>query len=342
MNTPLTELSAIADLLYDKNSKYGEIFEASRRLRNLLQAACNKDFMDDIDDGTIYTNSGKAIGIKWASMCVDDIMRTKKFCNGIFMAIEKLKAKNKGKVHILYAGTGPFATLIIPLISRYSPKEVSFTLLEINPESFEGLTNTIQYFNAQDYVTEMTLCDAIDYEIPKDLQVDILVSETMMHGLKSEQQVAICCKLLSQIENDVIMIPEEVNLNLLAINRAKRNIFKQQMNGDLQYFKRLGNLFTFNKEIIKKHQEAFLSAFPNYKFPEISLPIPFDTNLGFDELSIETHIKVFEDEYLEIDESSLTVLLKLMPLNAMLQTVKILHTNYVCGEHPGLQCRLET
>jgi len=341
LNTALTELSDIADILYNKDAHYGQIFEASRRLRDLLQIACNKDYMDRIEDDTIYTSSGKAIGIKWASLCVEDIMRTKKFCNGIFMAIEKLKAENKEKVHIIYAGTGPFATLIIPLISRYSPEEVSFTLLEINPESFEGLTNTIQYFSAQDYVTEMTLCDAIDYEIPKNITVDILLSETMMHGLKSEQQVAICCKLLSQIENDVILIPEEVDLNLLAVHSDKRTIFKQQMNGDLEYFKRLGNLFTFNKEIIKEHQETFLSAFPNYKFPEISLPIPNDTNLGFDELSIETHIKVYEDQVLEIDESSLTVLLKLMPLNAMLQTVKILHAHYVCGEHPGLQCRLE-
>lgn len=341
LTTALSELANIADILYKKDAHYGKIFEASRRLRDLMQIASNKEYVDRIDDDTIYTNSGKAIGIKWAILCVEDIMRTKKFCKGIYMAIKKIKAKKNGKVHILYAGTGPFATLIIPLISRYSSEEISFTLLEINPESFDGLNNTIQYFNAQDYINEMTLCDAIDYKIPKDLHVDILLSETMMHGLKSEQQVAICCKLLSQIENDVIMIPEEVNLNLLAVNSEKRNRYKQQMNGDLQYFKRLGNLFTINKETIKEHQEAFLSAFPNYKFPETSLSIPSDINLGFDELSIETHIKVFENEVLEIDESSLTVLLKLMPLNSMLQTVKTLHANYVCGEHPGLQCRVE-
>lgn len=341
LNTALTELSEIADILYDEDVHYGKIFDASRRFRDLMQIACNANYRNQIEDDTIYTSSGNAIGAKWASLCVEDIMRTKKFCNGILMAIEKLRSMKKEKIHILYAGTGPFATLIMPLISRYSPEEVTFTLLEINPESFEGLSNTIQYFNAQVYITEMTLCDAIEYKIPKDVNVDVLVSETMMHGLKSEQQVAICCKLLSQLERDVILIPEEVTLNLLAINSEKRSAFKQQINGDLEYFKRLGNLFTFNKETIRKHQSAFLSAFPNYIFPEVSIPIPNNTNIAFNELSIETHIKVFEDEVLEIDESSLTVILKLIPLNSMLQTVKILHANYVCGEHPGLQCRME-
>ena len=66
-----------------------------------------------------------------------------------------------------------------------------------------------------------------------------------------------------------------------------------------------------------------------------------NTNLAFDELNIETHIKVYEDEALGIDESSLTVLLKLVPLNSSLQTVRTLHASYVCGEYPGLPCRLE-
>jgi len=341
MNTPVAELSSIADIIYKKDAQYGEIFEASRRLRDLLKVACDKDYMDRIEDDTIYTSSGKAIGIKWACLCVEDIMRTKKFCNSIFLAIKKLKIKKIEKVHILYAGTGPFATLIIPLISRFSPSEISFTLLEINPESFEGLTNTIQYFNAQDYVSEMILCDATEYEIPKNVTIDILISETMMQGLKSEQQVAICCKLIAQIENDVILIPEEVSLNLLAVNNKKRMVSKLQVDVDPNYFKRLGNLFTFNTQTIAKHQKAFLFAFPDYRFPEISLSVPDDTNLAFDELCIETHIKIFEDEVLGIDESSLTVLLKLVPLNSLLQTVKTLDASYVCGEYPGLQCRLE-
>ncbi len=54
------------------------------------------------------------------------------------------------------------------------------------------------------------------------------------------------------------------------------------------------------------------------------------------ELSIETHIRIFEDEILEINDSGLTVLLKLLPLDSKSQTVRTVHASYLCGENPEM------
>ena len=59
----------------------------------------------------IHLANGKALGTSWAARCVDDIIRTKKFVAGVYQAVQKLLNEYPEKtVHILYAGTGPFAT----------------------------------------------------------------------------------------------------------------------------------------------------------------------------------------------------------------------------------------
>ena len=49
-------------------------------------------------------------------MCVDDIMRTRRFVRGVYHAMADMLNAREGKINLLYAGTGPFAMLVLPSI----------------------------------------------------------------------------------------------------------------------------------------------------------------------------------------------------------------------------------
>src|SRR5471030_2877346 len=81
----------------------------------------------DINDSDIYLPSGKAISPVKAAFCLLEIQRTAVFIRGIHNAILALKEQFKGEqVHILYAGCGPYATLLTPFTTRFSADEITF------------------------------------------------------------------------------------------------------------------------------------------------------------------------------------------------------------------------
>ena len=338
---PKVRLSEIASVLYNDDASYGEILEVCKTYKDILLEASQLDISNEAIDNTIFTESGKAIGSKWASLCVEDFLRTKRFCNGLLKGVQKVRSDHpEKKVHILYAGTGPFATIALPLISEFTSEEIVFTLLEINENSYHALKKTLSFFEADDYLDNVLCQDATTYKVTSPDSVDILVTEAMMNGLKSEPHVAITVNLMSQLPKEVIMIPQEICLNILGVNSEIRAANKQSLEAPKSYYEKFGTLFRFNKKEIYSHQDTFLKAFPNFEFPEVKTRISDNANMRYDELCIETHIVVFEDEVLGIDESALTGLLLLTRLNPMLQTVREVASKYICGTNPGLQCRL--
>lgn len=163
---------------------YAKLFETTEELFQLFNTASGCRYDDDTLREHIYLPEGKAIGTCWAAYCVKEIFRTQKFLQGIYKAILSAQMKFPGEtLQILYAGTGPFATLAIPFTTLFRPDEIQFTLLEINPSSFQMLNNTIQYFNCNDYICSMELCNAIQYRPNPDKKFHIILSETMLQAL---------------------------------------------------------------------------------------------------------------------------------------------------------------
>ena len=71
-------------------------------------------------------------------------------------------------------------------------------------------------------------------------------------------------------------------------------------------------------------------------FPEKEILFPKHILQNYDELHIETHIKVFEDEVIEIDQSGLTTLYKIYEFKSMLLPGSKFKSQYLCGKNPGL------
>lgn len=233
---------------------------------------------------------GDAIGTFWAANCVKEVLRTQRFVRGLYLAIQDKLAQKSGPVHILYAGTGPFATLALPIMVQFSPEEVQFTLLEINENSHGKLLDVLDAFELHEYVRQIEITDATTYILP-NTDVDIVLSETLNRALITEPQVFIMLNLASQLGDEVIYIPQEITVNL---SEKKKNENQPR---------KLETLINFNrdqmKEIIRQSERY------QWIFDEIKV------NIGDVEpadLYYTTEIKVYKDNFLGYEASSLNLL----------------------------------
>lgn len=343
MTHPLDTLSKIAKVLYSPQLEYQQLFNACSEYKDLLLAISKTELDLFHLKNDINTPHGTAIGPEGAIRCIDDIMRTRTFCKGVFKAVtDRLKTNDK-PVRILYAGTGPFAALVLPLISHFGPDELQFDFLEINPDSVKILKSLIKHFNADRYVNVLCQTDAATYEIPEPGQIDILLSETMQARLDKEPQVAICYHLYNQLGPDTILLPEEIALHLYVVNKRER--FRQKnasLNPDASACLDLGPLFVINKYEILKQAQLYENGKPNCEFPAVSIALPNDVYEHFDELMIATKIRVYSEECLNHDESGLTIKLTLTPLNSNKIIYDSVKAHYVTGNTPGLSIELNT
>ena len=143
--THLEQLRLISDELLNEELDFGRLFPAIKLYHQLLVEFSGIDLTNDDLHNPIIQEYGKALGTSYAARCVDDILRTKRFVKGCFHAYEAAKASKNGPVRILYAGCGPYATLVLPLIARLSPADLQVSVLEINPVSLDFFHKVINH-----------------------------------------------------------------------------------------------------------------------------------------------------------------------------------------------------
>lgn len=177
----------------------------------------------------IFTNTGKAIGPFWAAVCVREILRTQRFCRGLYTVVKDCLAKPEAAkpVHIIYAGTGPLATLAIPIMMQFRPDQVQFTLLEINPVSHAKLKQLLTMLDLNAYVKELVLTDAATWKVND--KADIVISETMNGGLRNEPQIAIMLNLVCQLPEDILLIPEEITVALATLRKEGKPFILKEL-----------------------------------------------------------------------------------------------------------------
>ncbi len=327
------ELLKIGAVFQKEKIDFLELSSAINNYKQIIYALTNIDVDSDVNRQDIHSLNGKAIGTTWAAMCLEDILRTKKFINGIFKAIAKLKQEGKQTIHILYAGTGPFATLLLPVLAYYSSTELKATLIEINTESFTFMKALIEQLGFDEHIIAYKNEDATKLKINNPETIDIVLSETLQRGLVVEQQVPITINLLKQIDQPIILIPELLALDVCWMNHnsfANRSI---ETNEESYCFpiKRL-------IEINKRSHEYLTFDFDNSDVQILAQEkIVIEPNQQDNELNVLaliTRIKVFEDEEILMNESGLTlpIFLKMPDVTNEPQTLTI---SYKIDEKPG-------
>jgi len=297
MTPVVTRLQSLTATLLSPDLVYNECRETALSLSKLFSEVVDLDEMAPRNQEDILTAYGKAIAPRWAASCIDDFMRTRKFILGIRDAINEKYLQNPGKpVTVLYAGAGPFAALLTPLITIFSPAQLQMILLEINPVSVAYLQKMVKQFSMEDYLIELVETDAATWTIPEHLQPDILVSETMNNALHKEPQVSIVANLLSQCSPGTILIPELVKVDACLLGNTMEDP------GDILHLEKLLELDAETAVKIKNHPEEVAAISQGITVTIAELPPE-----RFSIMVLNTTIRVFREHCIGFNESGITI-----------------------------------
>ncbi len=278
-------------------------------------------------DSDLMIPSGKAISTAAAAHCLLEMKRTSVFLRGINKAILSKKAERAGNpIRILYAGTGPYATLIVPLLTLYKPEDIIVDLLEINAKSLLAVQKVTDSLGLNAYIGEVYCADATTFTVSRSY--DIVISETMLACLKSEPQVAIMQNLILQLSPETIFIPEEISIDASLTNpkmELDRLVFHE---GEKPFFERvsLGNVFKVSKNSLDVSQMRKV------------VDIPAGVQEFYD-LKVFTTVKVFENELLSENDTSIT--LPKSYCNLRKQNASEIEFWYTQGTRPILESRIK-
>jgi predicted RNA methylase len=329
-------LANCTKVILEDSIDYLLLKNAINDLKLLFEEVSEIDLNHHSVEEHIFLKTGKAIGSKWAGMCLEDFMRTKKFITGLYKAIKDELQKNKNKpVHVLYSGTGPFATLVLPLTTVFKSSELQLTLLEVNSKSLESLEKTIKRLKLGSYINEIHQCDATEFKIPSPNTINIVLIECMQHALAREPQVSITYNLVSQLSSNVILIPEQISLHIALIDSTKKNnyLFNSKSSvRKLDFYTNLKSVFVLNKKTATRKSDL--------KFPEVEVVLPSELSKNSDILAITTEITIYKNKKLTIDNSGLTIPLILAYLKN--KQIKKVVCQYVVNENPELKTTLIT
>lgn len=297
MTPAFHNLKSVTGALLSPLRDYSGIRESVLSLKKLFSEAVAFDEMETANQQNIPTKAGMSIAPRWAASCLIDVMRTRKFILGIKDAIEERLKMNPGRpVTVLYAGTGPFASLLTPLITVFTPAQLQMVLMEINPVSIHYLQKIIQEFGMEDYLIELVQADAVTYTIPGNQQPDIIVSETMNNALQREPQVSIAANLLSQCSLNPVLIPELIKVDVCLAGNTIDHVEA------IIHLKTLIDLDAETAVCIKNNPEDIPALSPG-----IIVTIPELPDSQYNQLVLCTSIRIFGQHRLGFNESGLTV-----------------------------------
>jgi len=275
----------------------------------------------NITDQDIMLPSGKAISPIKAAFCLLEIQRTAVFIRGINKAIAQLQATFPGeRIHILYAGCGPYATLLTPFTTRFTANEIAFHLLDVNEVSLKAAKKLYKGLGIEDYVAEWICADATTYKLPENQTIHMVISETMLNALRKEPQVDIMLNLIPQMHEKAFFIPEKITVTAQLLDNKKEtdrnltpNLIPERLN--------LGTVYAIGRRQCKNPQQ-------------VRFEIPQDIQ-NYKNLSLLTDITVFENQCLSTYDSSLNMPVIIAQLSN--HNGRKVVFNYERGEKPGFK-----
>jgi len=326
-------LDRCSSIFLKENAGNGELFRASREYYDLLCQITRLEMPEIRENDAIMLPSGKAIGPIVAAECIKDYMRTYRFIRGLYGAVCAIKKEQPQQpVHLLYAGTGPFATLALPLTSVFGPEAIQFTFLEIQPESYQMVQKTIDAFGLNPYIRAVHLVDACSYQPDAIQPINIVLSETMQAALDKEPQVAITHHLSRFIAPGGHLIPQKISVWAGLSNPGKEmsailgepippQCYKQPL-----------------KMLLELDQHA-VSPGPS-GYPPIDVELSAAQLKDFPQLNLYTEIQVFDQEIIRYRESGLTLSKKIDKFDVENLQDHQVRFQYRLGANPGFEYTL--
>jgi predicted RNA methylase len=330
ISNPLRSLlSEKTKIIIDENFRYDILKNTTDSLFDLFEKVSQLDENSVDHRADYYLDSGKAIGAYWAGRCVTEFMRTRKFLMGIREGILALQIRFPNEpIHILYAGTGPFAALITPLTTVFEASEIQVTALEINKKSIACLKNTISAFGIEAYFKAIIECDATTYQKSSHERIHMIITETMLNGLQKEPQVAITRNLVPQMLEGGLLVPQSIHLTLNVVDYKAKMDRLLRGDGDAQpFYCEVASLLALDQ--FNCNDDAL------YKNIEVQVRAPVERR--FNEVVMFTRIQVYGEHYIGYNECSLTLPITFKKLTPqVLKNHKVVF-DYVFGSLPGFE-----
>ncbi|GAB5417294.1 MAG: hypothetical protein Crog4KO_28760 [Crocinitomicaceae bacterium] len=289
MNIPV-ELKKFA-LNLQNGTAQDALIRQLESIRLGLESISTIDLGGEQERSNLDSHAGMALGTTWAASCLEDSVRTIQFVSGILQAIDEKLANTDRALHILYAGTGPYATLMLPALAGYTSDQIQCTLLEYNPESFRYMKKVIHDLGLESRVPSFVNADATSFEPKRG--IDILISETMQAGLMVETQVPIALHLSQFLHSDGVMIPEAITVSAGLTSKIE--------NTGKEGYSQLQPLLELNKRFCDDTE------MPSGGNPLITQTCVFEPNEYYPRLTLFTRIAVFGKYYIDDYLSGLTI-----------------------------------
>lgn len=341
-NDKQSQLRRLTDTLLDPAASGEAILSATRELNALFDALSPIQRPETLERGPdTALEGGVAVSPACAAECGLEPLRVCRFLQGLRRAIDDaLERFAPGPVHLLYAGTGPYATLVTPLLTRYTPERLRVTLLDYHGVSLESVRAILQALGLAGFVKGYVEADATTYRHPADDPIHVVVSETMAAGLANEMQVPITLNLAPQLAEGGLWVPEKIRVK--AVTGDPRTLLLNVDRGapppypPLREIEELGVLFQIGAE--EGRALAGLKDAPHLPAAEITIPelLPAG-HTAF----LTTEIDVYGDIALTDRDSTLNHILG-FPAGADGAAGSTTQFIYRLGKHPGLEGVTET
>jgi len=328
------EIIRVTAEYFKDNPDLQKLANASKEYKSILNEICGQNVDIEVGRNNIELANGMALNTSGAALCLDDTWRTRQFIQGIDKAIQE-KLTTQKPAHILYAGSGPFATLILPFLFRYSPKEIKYTLLEINPYSCQLLQNVISKLGLEKHDITLINTDATNYKIDPRNEPDIVVSETMQSALAKEPQVPIFLNLMSQLKHDSIFIPEKIEL---FVGMKKSGISMGEIQA--KHFHKEKKVFEVSKESMFSVDPLERLTTKESPFTKQQTTLDPEKLKGFDHLVIITEIHIYKNAKIDIYESGLTAPIFITNISDDPKDSITIDTQYKISSDPKLEYKI--
>ncbi|HEX3068282.1 MAG TPA: hypothetical protein VHX14_06885 [Thermoanaerobaculia bacterium] len=275
----------------------------------------------DLETGGRSLPSGLALSPALAANCTNDARRTAVFLRGLHAAIRAARRRFPGqRLEVVYAGTGPFAPLAVPLMSFLSPNDLQFTLIDIHEHSMANLRSLVDHLGFTGFVRDFLVMDATDYQHPHGTPLHIVLTETMQRALSCEPQVAILRRLAPQLTRGGFFLPQEVRVDL-------------SIGGSLLV---AGLAVPAGRVMTLTTRTAAVRSDSNGRFPAHTIRMPSVLPAGMP--TLRTEVRVFGRHVLREFESGLTTPDVLWDLNGLAGNEDVSFW-YQLGERPGIRWR---
>jgi hypothetical protein len=293
------KIKTISDTILDETSSPEQLRDALDEFVLLCSEVTNiqpdRSFDAWAEDSLL--DNGVAINPQAAAHCALDYQRSVVFIRGVYAAITALRLRfGDAPLEILYAGCGPFATLLLPLLGRFSPGAFNLHLLDVHQRSLDSVDLLLNHFGYSPHAVQTSKGDACSYK--HEGKLHLVIAETMQKSLEQEPQFAVTANLAPQLRPMGLFIPQRIEV-VLCLSDLE--------NGAVPY--PLDTVCTLSPERAFEQMQLARTK-PHQRGPQLEptiVEIPRMVDIARFGAALFTRICVFEQYWLRDYESQITL-----------------------------------